>query len=33
MRQANSDLGNIPNFTVQFIPDLMSAVRRPASRA
>jgi aminoglycoside phosphotransferase (APT) family kinase protein len=31
MRQANSELGNIPNFTVQFIPDLMSAVRRPAS--
>jgi len=27
MREANSELGNIPNFTVQFIPDLMSAVR------
>jgi aminoglycoside phosphotransferase (APT) family kinase protein len=31
MREANSELGNIPNFTVQFIPDLMSAVRRLAS--
>jgi len=30
MRQVNSELGNIPNFTVQFIPDLMSAVRRLA---
>jgi aminoglycoside phosphotransferase (APT) family kinase protein len=27
MREANSELGNIPNFTVQFIPDLISAVR------
>jgi aminoglycoside phosphotransferase (APT) family kinase protein len=27
MREANSELGSIPNFTVQFIPDLMSAVR------
>jgi len=33
MRQVNSELGNIPNFTVQFIPDLMSAVRRLASGA
>ncbi len=32
MRQANSDLGEIPNFTVQFIPDLIAAVRRPMSR-
>lgn len=27
MREANSTLGNIPNFVVQFIPDLMKAVR------
>lgn len=26
MREANSELGNIPNFSVQFIPALMSAV-------
>ena len=31
MREANSELGNIPNFTVQFIPDLMSAVRGQTS--
>ena len=31
MREANSELGNIPNFTIQFIPDLISAVRDGAS--
>jgi aminoglycoside phosphotransferase (APT) family kinase protein len=31
MREANSELGNIPNFVVQFIPDLMGAVRGQAS--
>jgi aminoglycoside phosphotransferase (APT) family kinase protein len=31
MREANSELGNIPNFVVQFIPDLMNAVRGQAS--
>ena len=31
MREANSGLGNIPNFTVQFIPDLMSTVRAQIS--
>ena len=31
MREANSELGNIPNFTVQFIPDLISAVRAQIS--
>ena len=33
MREANSELGNIPNFTVQFIPDLMAAVRGQMSGA
>lgn len=28
MREANSEIGNIPNFTVQFIPDLIAAVRK-----
>ena len=31
MREANPDFGNIPNFTVQFIPDLMDAVRSQIS--
>ncbi len=31
MREENPEFGQIPNFTVQFIPDLMSAVRGQTS--